>query len=138
MPISMSNAKLQRVKLSLIQFVRDTISSRYHYCNEFDMWSYTPIKEGYVEKFREEFSEIMNTVDVDYMLHLSGRNVGFAVQTFTHVTPNYTLEKLLLFVETFVSNQLDDFFNWCDELCVDESDNEQNVHQTIDQGDNPS
>jgi hypothetical protein len=136
----MSNAKLQRVKVSLIQFVRDTISSRYRYCNEFDMWSYTAIKEGYVEKFREEFSEYMNVegVDVEDMLHFAGRNLGFAIQTYTNITPNYTLEKLLVFAEAFVYNQLDDFCNWCHEVCLAVPENEEEVQEAIDQGDNPS
>lgn len=122
--------KFEIVKQSLINFVKEKISSRYNYNNEFHMWSYSAIKEAYVSKFKEEFSEYMND-DIEAKLWFAGQNIGFAVQTFIDTNPNYTLNKLLNFVDTFLIIQLDDFGNWCDDIMMampDEEGQEENPH----------
>ena len=122
--------KFEIVKQSLINFVREKISSRYNYNNEFHIWSYSAIKEAYVSKFKEEFSDYMNK-DIEAKLWFAGQNIGFAVQTFIDTNPNYTLNKLLNFVDTFLTIQLDDFGNWCEDIMMampDEEDQEDNPH----------
>jgi hypothetical protein len=122
--------KFEIVKQSLINFVREKISSRYNYNNEFHIWSYSAIKEAYVSEFKEEFSDYMNK-NIEAKLWFAGQNIGFAVQTFIDTNPNYTLNKLLNFVDTFLTIQLDDFENWCDDIMMampDEEDQEDNPH----------
>lgn len=115
--------KFEIVKQSIIKFVKEQISSRYNYNNEFHMWSYYAIKEAYVSKFKEEFSEYMNH-DIEEKLWFAGQNIGFAVQTFIDTNPNYTLKKLLNFVDIFLTIQLDDFDNWCDDIMMAMADKE--------------
>ncbi len=107
--------KIARVKIALINFIKESIISRYNYCNEFHMWSYTAIKDAYISKFKDEFSQYMNN-DIEEKLWFAGHNISFAVQTYINITPNYTLNKLLNFVEEFVRIQLDDFENWCEDI----------------------
>ena len=109
--------KFAIVKNSLFNFVKETITSRYNYCNEFHMWSYSAIKEAYVSTFKEQFSEYMNS-DIESKLWFAGQNIGFAVQTFIDLNPNYTLNTLLNFVGTFLMAQLDDFTDWCDDISM--------------------
>jgi hypothetical protein len=109
--------KLERVKVSLINYVKEQIISRYNYNNEFHMWSYTAIKEAYVSKFKDEFAQYMNR-EIEQKLWFAGQNIGFAVQTFIDLNPNYTSNKLVNFVETFLKIQLDDFHNWCDDIAM--------------------
>ena len=104
--------KFKEVEISLVAFVKDKISSRYNYNNEFHIWSYSAIKEGYVSKFKEVFPEFINS-DVEDKLWFAGQNIAFAVQTYIVMNPNYTLNTLLKFVDTFVCIQLSEFDNWC-------------------------
>ena len=133
--------KFAIVKKSLIEFVKENITSRYNYCNEFHMWSYSAIKGAYVSKFKEGFSEYMNS-DIESKLWFAGQNIGFAVQTFIDLNPNYTLNKLIKFVETFLTTQLDDFGNWCDDISMamfDENDDLQpNNNEAQNNEDNPT
>jgi len=122
--------KFNIVKNSLINFVKQQIISRYNYTNEFHIWSYSAIKESYVSKFKEEFSEYMNS-DIETKLWFAGQNIGFAVKTFINLNPKYTLNTLLKFVETFLIIQLNEFGNWCEEIegampCEDEEENNDN------------
>ena len=122
--------KFEKVKAELIKFVKEKISSRYNYNNEFHMWSYSAIKEEYVSKFKEEFSEYIND-DIEAKLWFAGQNIGFAVKTFIHTNPNYTLNKLLNFIDVFLTIQLDDFGNWCDDIMMampNEETQEENPH----------
>lgn len=92
------------------------------------MWSYSAIKEAYVLKFKDEFAQYMNE-EIEAKLWFAGQNIGFAVQTFIDTNQNYTLSNLVNFVETFLTNQLDDFENWCDEIIMampDEENGEDN------------
>ena len=120
--------RFKRVKTSLVNFVKEKITSRYNYNNEFHMWSYSAIKEAYVLKFKDEFAQYMNE-EIEAKLWFAGQNIGFAVQTFIDTNQNYTLSNLVNFVETFLTNQLDDFENWCDEIIMampDEENGEDN------------
>ncbi len=126
--------KKERVRRSLIEFVKEQISSRYNYNNEFHMWSYSEIKAAYVSKFKEEFSEYINEI-IEIKLWFAGQNIGFGVQAFIDTNPNYTLRSLVEYVETFLIIQLDNFENWCDEimLAMPAEDNPEN-----DRDDNPT
>ena len=119
-----------RVKTSLVNFVKERITSRYNYNNEFHMWSYSAIKEAYVSKFKDEFALYMND-EIETKLWFAGQNIGFAVQTYIDTTPNYTLRNLVKFVETFLTIQLDDFSNWGDEIMMAMSDEENGEENPI-------
>ena len=107
--------KIAIVERKLIEYCKEKITSRYNYCNEFFMWSYSAIKEGYVAIFEEQFGEWMNE-GIKGKLWFSGQNFAFAVQTYLTLNPNYTLKSLLRFVDMFIKIQIGDFFNWGDEL----------------------
>ena len=115
--------KFTRVKTSLVEFVKEKITNRYNYNNEFHMWSYSPIKEAYVSKFKDEFAQYIND-EIEAKLWFAGQNIGFAVQTYIDTHPNYTLSKMVNFVETFLTIQLDDIDNWCDEIAMTMHDEE--------------
>jgi len=115
--------KFERVKTSLTECIVYKITSRYNYCDEFEMWSYSEIIEAYRSKFSNEFSQHMTERVVD-MLFVAAKNFTFAVRTFVELNPNYSLNKLLRFVNTFVSTQLDDFDNWCDDIMMAMGDDE--------------
>ncbi len=120
--------KITRVKTLLVDFVKEEITSRYNYNNEFHMWSYSAIKEAYVSKFKDEFAQYMND-EIEGRLWFAGQNIAFAVQAYIDTNPNYTLSKLINFVETFLTIQLDDFGNWCVEIMMvmpDEENREDN------------
>ena len=58
------------------------------------------------------------------MLFVAAKNFTFAVKTFIKLNPNYSLNKLLRFVNTFVSTQLRDFSDWCDDIMMAMGDDE--------------
>ena len=51
---------------------------------------------------------------------------------------NASLKNVLDFTEEFLSNQLDDFSNWCDEIMMSMPDEEDVVNNVIPGEDNPS
>lgn len=119
--------KFQRVKTTLIEFVKEKITSRYNYNSEFYIWSYSAIKEAYVSNFKDEFAQYMNN-EIEARLWFAGQNIAFAVQTYIDTNPNYTLSKLINFVETFLTIQLNDFNNWCYEIMMAMPD-EENIEE---------
>lgn len=125
------NEKFERVKTSLSECIVYNITSRYNYCDEFEMWSYSEIIEAYSSKFSNEFSQHM-TERVFDMLFVAAKNFTFAVKTFVKLNPNYSLNKLLRFVNTFVSTQLRDFSDWCDDIMMAMGDGEDDEEEAQD------
>ena len=124
------------VKTHIITYTKEKITSRYHYCKEFNIWSYSAIKDEYKSKFMEEFGNYM-TEDEEYLIWFAGYNISFAVRAFVKSDPYYTLSTLLTFVENFLIEQFDDFDNWCIDLCMAYPDDETTVDvNTIE--DNPT
>lgn len=109
--------RLQKVKTSLSSYVKDQIRRRFQFCNEFYEWNYSTIKDAYVSFFQKEFTPYMNGV-IENKLWFAAQNVGYAIQSFVKLTPHYTLEKLIVFVDTFMSMQFREFHNWCDEIMM--------------------
>ena len=110
--------KLERIERVLINTVKNEISNRYGCCeNIFWYWSYTAVKEAYVSAFKNEFPEYINESIKD-KLWFAGQNFGFAIQTFISINPQFTLDDLLNFAEGFVSIQIGDFNNWCDDILM--------------------
>ena len=78
--MSTYDEKFQRVKTSLTECIVYNITSRYNYCDEFEMWSYSEIIEAYSSKFSNEFSQHM-TERVYDMLFVAAKNFTFAVKS---------------------------------------------------------
>jgi hypothetical protein len=108
----------------------------------FDMWlsceADMEFGYGYQNKFKEQFSEYMNE-DVNDALWLAGKNIIFAINAFMGCKDDADLDDVLAFTEKFVSEQLDDFDNWCDHIgsaMYEETSEYEREHG--ENGDNPS
>jgi len=128
--------KFELVRNSLIKYCKDCISENYE--RMFDMWlSYEADMEfghGYQNKFKEHFGDYI-TDEIEAQLWFAGKNIIYAINSFISLkNDDYELNELLEFVESFVSEQLDDFDNDYDTTEWFNSDNE-NVEETKE--DNP-
>jgi hypothetical protein len=132
----MYQQKFELVRNSLIKHCKDCISENYG--RMFDSWlSYDADMEfgyGYQNKFKEHFGNYI-TDEIEAQLYFAGKNIIYAINSFISLKNNdYHLNELLEFVESFVSEQLDDFDNDYDTTQWFNSDNE-NVEETKE--DNP-
>lgn len=109
--------KFELVRKSLISYCKQSIIEYWEKC--FDMWlseeADMVFGNGYKNKFKEQFSQYMNS-EVDGILWLAGKNIVFAISAFMSYKDNLDLDDVLNFTENFVSEQLDDFNNWCDHI----------------------
>jgi hypothetical protein len=109
--------KFELVRTSLISHCKDCIIRNWE--RMFDMWlqmeADMEFGYGYQNKFKEQFNQYMNS-DIESLLWLSGKNIVFAINAFMLYKNNAELEDVLDFTEKFISEQLDDFDNWCDEI----------------------
>jgi hypothetical protein len=123
--------KFELFRNSLISFCKECISENYN--TMFDMWlSCEAVMEfghGYQSKFKEHFGDYI-TDEIDLQLWFAGKNIIYAINSFISLkNDNYELNELLEFVESFVSEQLNDFDNDYDTTKWFNSDNE-NVEDT--------
>jgi len=123
------------VRDHLISYTKEKITSRYNYCNEFFMWSYSAIKEEYVRAFKEQFEHYM-TKENEALIWFAAYNIGVSVRAYINSHPEYKLEDLVEFVENFVKDQLDDFDNWCDD--ISQAMYEETSEYAREFGDNPA
>lgn len=105
------------VKTNLVSFIKEKITSRYNYSNEYIIWSYMVIIDAYKEKFTEQFSQYM-TPSIENTLFVAAKHFSYAVQSFVNTNQLYTLEELLNFVDIFLSIQFNDFENMCDDISM--------------------
>ena len=109
--------RFELVRTSLINHCKKCISDNWE--QMFDMWlsceASMVFGYGYQNKFKEQFSQYMNT-DIETTLFVAGKNIVFAIGAFMTYKKNTKLNDILKFTEFFVSEQLDDFTNWCDEI----------------------
>ena len=133
--------KFELVRTSLISHCKDCIIRNWE--RMFDMWllceADMEFGHGYQDKFKEQFSQYMNS-DIESLLWLSGKNIVFAINAFMLYNHNSTLENVLDFTEKFISEQLDDFDNWCDEIgsAMYEGTSDEEISQSNRNEDNPS
>ena len=115
--MSTHEERLKKVKDSLKKFVWDNITSEYekHGGAWFETREFYEIAEAYAEHFSIEFQNQMTPSFRD-KLWFAGQNVAYVIHTFCKMYPGYALIDLLQFVNTFVSEQLDDFDNWSHEF----------------------
>lgn len=118
--------KFQLFRESLITYCKECISENWN--KMFDMWlmSEADIEfgYGYQNKFKEHFGDYI-TDETKLLLWFSGKNIIYAINSFISLY-GYELDKLLEYVEKFVSEQLDDFDNnfdtteWFNETDIEE------------------
>ena len=109
--------KFELVRKSLISYCKNCIRNNWE--RMFDMWleceADMAFGYGYQDKFKEHFSQYMNS-QINEKLFLAGKNIGFAIRAFMSYKDDAELDDVIEFTENFVSEQLDDFDNWCDEI----------------------
>ena len=125
--------KLQLVKQALIKDCKDRICDNWN--KMFDMWlsveAHMEFGDLYQFHFKKEFSQYI-TSEIERILYFAGNNIFFVVCTFIQNNTDADLEDVLDFTESFISNQLDDFDNWCDEISMAMPDEDEKTE------DNPS
>lgn len=109
--------RFEIVKTNLVSFIKEKITSRYNYSNEYIIWSYSVIIDAYKEKFTQQFSQYM-TPSIENTLFVAAKHFSYAVQSFVNMNPFYSLEDLLNFVDMFLSIQFNDFGNMCDDISM--------------------
>jgi hypothetical protein len=111
--------KFERVRVSLINHCLEHVKENWN--NMFDMWltcdADMAFGYSYQGKFKEEFEEYMNG-DIEATLWLAGKNIVFAISAFMAYNDDASLNEVLDFTEKFITSQLDDFDNWCDEIMM--------------------
>lgn len=109
--------KFDLVRESLIAHCKNCIIINWE--RMFHMWlsceADMEFGHGYQNTFKEQFSQYMNS-DIEGLLWLAGKNIIFAINAFMSYKRDANLEDVLEFTEKFVSEQLDDFDNWCDDI----------------------
>jgi hypothetical protein len=105
--------RFELARNALSESIRDSITN--HPNGFFDMWIYSgdaqsEFGQAYQTIFKEHFGDYI-TEEVKAQLWFAGKNIVYAMNTFIKIQEEYTLNELLDFVETFLSEQLDDFEN---------------------------
>jgi hypothetical protein len=109
----MYQQKFELVRNSLIKYCKECISKNHD--NYFDMWlrckADMVFGHGYQYIFKEHFG-VYITDEIEAQLWFAGKNIIYAINSFISLNNDYyELNELLDFVESFVSEQLDDFDN---------------------------
>jgi len=109
--------KFALVRTSLLSYCKECITENWD--KMFDMWlsCEADLAYGYKNTFKEQFSNYMNS-EIEELLFHAGNNVRFAISAFMRYKKNAKLNDVLDFTEIFVSEQLDDFDNWCDDIMM--------------------
>ncbi len=109
--------KFDLVRKALISYCKERIIENWE--RMFDMWLTSDADMefgyGYQNKFKEQFSQYMNS-EIESLLWFAGHNIVFAIQGFVSYKKNAKLNDVVIFVEHFVSAQLDNFNNWCEDI----------------------
>ena len=112
--------KFEMVRNTLITHYKERISALWG-SNYFNMHLGSDIGMDfghfYKNMFKEEFSEYMNS-EIEMLLWFAGKNIAFSVSAFMLYNEDAELEDVLNFTEKFLSEQLDDFDNWCGEIGI--------------------
>ena len=109
--------KLGLVRNSIITQCKDRVSE--NWLQMFDMWlsceADMVFYHIYISAIKEEFAKYV-TPEIETLLWISGKNIVYAISTYMGIKKDATLYEFLQFVEEFVSKQLDDFDNWCEDI----------------------
>jgi len=124
--------KFDVIKDSLIAFVKELITNRYHCNNDFKTWTCSAIKEAYVSKFK---IEVELKEEDDDRLYFAGENLEFALKSFVELNQTIGLAEILEFAELFMQMQLSKFDSWSHEVYT--LLNREETHRTPSQPDAP-
>lgn len=124
--------KFALVRESLTQHFKELIVR--NHTKNFTMWlkmeANMEFGYGYQNKFKEHFGEKIND-EIKDQLWFAGQNIIYAINSFIYMEylkegeeDNYNLAELLVFVDFFISSQLNDFGNDYDTSELDDDDNE--------------
>ena len=109
--------KFEIVKNNIITQCKETIEE--NWLQMFDMWlsceADWEFPYIYKQEFNKEFSDYMKP-EIVTLLWLSGKNIVFAIGAYLSSKEDSQLIDVLIFTENFISQQLDDFDNWCDDI----------------------
>lgn len=110
--------KFELVRTSFISYYKECIIENWE--PMFDMWltsgdAQSEFGNGYQNKFKEQFSQYMN-LEIEALLYLAGKNIVFAINAFMSYKDDAKLDDVLDFTEKFISEHLDNFDNWCDNI----------------------
>jgi len=111
--------KFEIVRTSLISHCKESITENWD--KMFDMWlsceADMEFGHGYQNIFKEEFAKYI-TPEIDSLLWLAGKNIVFAIVAFMSYKDNASCDDVVNFTENFVTAQLDDFDNWCEDISM--------------------
>jgi hypothetical protein len=112
--------KMELVKKELILYCNERVTENMG--NYFDMWMMAEADmefgHGYQSIFKKHFEQRIDN-DLETFLWHYGKNLIYAIQAFMQIqNKNYKIHKLLQFVESFITNQLDDFDNSYEDLMM--------------------
>ena len=111
--LSMSfSDRFDLAETALLDSIKDNITN--HHNELFHIWlnidADMAFGYAYQNIFKEHFGDYI-TEEVMAQLWFAGKNIVYAIKTFIKIQVEYSLEELLDFVDTFVSEQLTDFTN---------------------------
>ena len=111
--------RLLQVKHHLLDSIRGKIG--HHWDEDFPTWlkGQAPSELGhwYQHAMNHEFS-MYTTPEVNDILWVAGKSLVHAIAAFMEYRDDPQLDDLLAFVELFITEQMNDFDNWCEEICV--------------------
>jgi hypothetical protein len=119
---------LQQVKNKLINYTETNIEENQQdaFFNQWiDIDCGHEFGHKYVATFKEFFGNNITDEDVN-IIFTTGNQVGFLLRAL--VNSNISQSKMIRVTKMFVSAQIDDFVNWCGDVCMrmaeDEDDEE--------------
>lgn len=120
---------LQQVKNKLINYTETNIEENQQdaFFNQWiDMECGHEFGHKYVDTFKEFFGNNITNEDVD-IIFTTGNQVGFLLRALAK--SNISQGKMIRVTKMFVSAQIEDFGNWCRDVCMrmaeDEDDEEE-------------
>jgi hypothetical protein len=109
--------KFAIVRKSIITQCKEVITE--NWLKMFHMWlsceadmEFPNIYKGAI---KEEFAKYV-TPEIETLLWISGKNIVFAICAYMRIKKNASMKDVIKFTEEFVSSQLNDFDNWCEEI----------------------
>jgi hypothetical protein len=109
---------LEKVKNCLVKYTETEIKQN---CqdSQFKMWieldSGHEFGHKYVNTFKEIFGDYVKNEDAD-VIYTTGNQIGFLLRAL--VEANIEEPKIIKIAKTFVSAQIEDFGNWCGDVCL--------------------
>jgi hypothetical protein len=123
---------LEKVKTELVKFTETHIKENQGAF--FDMWVEVDCGHAFGHKytatFKEVFGENVTNEDID-VIFTTGNQVGFLLTAL--VKSNVSEAKIIKIAKIFVSAQIEDFGNWCCDVCMRmyEDEEDENINDPV-------